>query len=187
MRHEVETSPDGLCVVPECPKAKYRHRNYCNTHYMRLYRYGTLEPQPKKRHVRFVDITGQRFGTLVAIRYNEATYDWTLQCDCGNMRTTYYWNLVEDGDNCTCGKGVRHYKPSYYTAHAYVKRIKGVAREHKCKCGARAAHWAYNHEDPNEYVATGISASPTPYSMNPAYYKPMCVSCHKKMDLAYLE
>lgn len=37
--------------------------------------------------------------------------------------------------------------------------------------------WSYNHRDPDE------KQSPEgPYSINPDYYEPRCVKCHKAYD-----
>lgn len=52
------------------------------------------------------DITGQRFGKMVAIerRYNEKAkkYLWLCQCDCGNTKLVPL-NLLRKGDVTTCG------------------------------------------------------------------------------------
>jgi hypothetical protein len=70
---------------------------------------------------------------------------------------------------------------SYTAAHYRVKRAKGRAAEYRCVvCGKKAAHWAYNHGDPNQ-----IQSELGPYSPNPDFYLPMCVKCHKKFDTEF--
>lgn len=52
----------------------------------------------------FQDITGQRFGKLVALNYeikNQKTY-WKCQCDCGNITTVAGSNL-KNGHTQSCG------------------------------------------------------------------------------------
>lgn len=71
---------------------------------------------------------------------------------------------------------------SYSGAHMRVKAQRGEARAHTCECGRPAAHWAYDHDDPN--VLT--SPDGRPYSADPDHYRPMCVPCHKKLDLTVL-
>lgn len=55
---------------------------------------------------KFVDITGQRFGRLVAINAKEkdkyGAYLWTCQCDCGNVIKSYSWDL-KNGRTKSCG------------------------------------------------------------------------------------
>lgn len=67
-------------------------------------------------------------------------------------------------------------------AHSRVKALHGLASTHQCiDCGGRAAHWSYDHGDPNEK-----QSEDGPYSVNPEHYDPRCVPCHKVFDLAYI-
>jgi hypothetical protein len=69
----------------------------------------------------------------------------------------------------------------YGAAHDRVRRALGPARNYTCQCGDNAAHWAYDHADHNE------KDDPMgPYSTDLAHYQPMCVSCHKTLDLAHI-
>lgn len=66
-------------------------------------------------------------------------------------------------------------------AHLRVTAARGApASAHACvDCGGQAAHWSYNHGDPN--------AKPSdrgPFSTSPQYYDARCVPCHKRYDLA---
>jgi hypothetical protein len=71
---------------------------------------------------------------------------------------------------------------SYRAMHQRVKALHGRPSTHTCvDCGGQAAHWSYNHDDPNEKQCDA-----GPYSLNVESYKPRCVSCHKKFDMAYL-
>jgi len=67
----------------------------------------------------------------------------------------------------------------YGTAHERVRDQRGKASDYECSnCGSRAKHWAYDHEDPDERLS-----EMGPYSVNPEFYMPMCVPCHKRFDL----
>ena len=178
---------ESICEAPECTNLKYGKRSWCNTHYMRMYRYGSFDAPSKKRNPDWEDITGQRFGTLIAISFNPQTSYWHCLCDCGNTRNTRHWNLQQSGDHTACGDFAAHprlwVKPSYQTAHARVRYAKGKARDYLCACGKQAHHWAYNHDDPNEHFMVGASNNQIAYSMDPEYYFASCASCHKKFDL----
>jgi hypothetical protein len=67
---------------------------------------------------------------------------------------------------------------SYQTAHARVWRNRGRARDHVCVCGKPAAHWAYDHLDPDELVDSAGQI----FSGDPAHYTPLCRSCHANLD-----
>lgn len=70
---------------------------------------------------------------------------------------------------------------SYPAVHQRLHYQRGSARDHPCvDCGQRAAHWSYDHADPNER-----STSAGPYSVDLAHYQPRCVSCHKRFDLSF--
>lgn len=66
----------------------------------------------------------------------------------------------------------------YTGVHERVRRSRGAARRHRCACGATAAHWAYDHEDPEQLV----DDRGRPYSPRIEHYVPMCQSCHQKQD-----
>lgn len=70
---------------------------------------------------------------------------------------------------------------SYFAVHERIKRKLGSAKNYQCACGQPARQWAYDRTDPNELRdATG------PYSTDLNRYQPMCVPCHKRMDLAHI-
>jgi hypothetical protein len=65
---------------------------------------------------------------------------------------------------------------SYGGAHQRLYRARGRANQHPCKCGKQAQQWAV--------MRATHKAEEGPYSPDPTDYQPMCVSCHKRMDLA---
>lgn len=69
---------------------------------------------------------------------------------------------------------------TYIAAHQRVIRLNGPAADHTCRhCGAKAAHWAYDHGDPEALT----DERGYPYSTDPSHYMPLCGSCHKRFDL----
>lgn len=73
---------------------------------------------------------------------------------------------------------------SYESSHTRVRRLWGQARNHPCiDCGKPAQHWAYDGSDPSELIDAKRGWL---YSMWPEYYAPMCISCHKQLDLRRL-
>jgi hypothetical protein len=160
-------------------------KGYCRAHYFKLWRYGT--PTPVHPPPAFEDLTGQRFGALTVVEREGKR--WRCQCDCGG--TTIAWlNNLKSGNHLTCGDRATHRRrpdAGYTAAHDRVTSDRGHARDYPCAdCGGPARHWCYDRDDPNERLAEGLSARPVPYSLDPAYYTPRCVSCHKLFDLAHI-
>jgi len=66
-------------------------------------------------------------------------------------------------------------------AHARVIHDRGRASTHQCiDCGQPAAHWSYDHADPDE-----LAADRGPYSLDGEHYQPRCALCHKRFDNAH--
>ena len=94
-----------------------------------------------------------------------------------------YFVTPRTGENNPCYRGDRI---GIGAAHERVRASRGKADQYTCTaCGERAKHWAYNHADPNEKQASRGNVL-MPYSVDPAYYQPMCVPCHKVYDLAHI-
>lgn len=171
---------DGTCSVTDCEKPVKR-LGYCYGHYMKQWRYGTPTPQ----FIRWDDIRGQRFGALVVVeRQGDA---WLCLCDCGRQRTASAGELNRTGEAATCGDRRTHRRQEhagYTAAHQRCRSDRGPVQNHPCvDCGRTARHWSYNHDDPDEFLAHGLSAHPVAYSLKPEHYSPRCVPCHKVFDL----
>lgn len=173
------------CSVEECGKP-IKRAGLCYAHYMRQYRYGSPTHRPEQPHA---DLTGQRFGQLVAKEYlkrdsTRTVSMWLCQCDCGRTSTVRTGDLRR-GTVRTCGAIAHQLEEAieYTAAHDRVVRAKGRAAEHDCvDCGRTAAHWSYDHQDPGELHSATVKGSP-PFSLNPDHYQPRCVPCHKVYDL----
>jgi hypothetical protein len=172
---------DGTCSLPDCEKPTKR-AGFCYGHYMKNWRYGTPTPEFEPG---WVDIKGQRFGALVV--KERAGSHWLCVCDCGRERLTSAGELNRTGDAASCGDRRAHRRmddAGYTAAHQRCRSDRGRVQLHACiDCGRPAQHWSYNHDDPDERLAYGLSANPVAYSLEPAHYSPRCVSCHKRFDL----
>lgn len=71
----------------------------------------------------------------------------------------------------------------YVGAHKRVHRERGQASAHTCvDCGAQAAQWSYNHNDPDELTGISRASIASRYSADPSYYEPRCHPCHRAFD-----
>jgi hypothetical protein len=71
----------------------------------------------------------------------------------------------------------------YAQFHWRLQQLRGAARAHPCiTCEAPAAHWAYDHRDPEERYEHGEGY----FSLDPGHYQAMCARCHKRLDLDQL-
>lgn len=53
-----------------------------------------------------IDLTGKRFGYLVAVSYNQTKGKWLLKCDCGNNHYTRSISLIKGNcKSCGCKSG----------------------------------------------------------------------------------
>ena len=103
--------------------------------------------------MRGLDLTGQRFGSLTAIRRgeNKGKYTrWICKCDCGNetlVRTDYLRNGHTTSCGCACGRiDLTGQSFGYLTA---LKKIPGGKWLCKCKCGNIVEVLTYNLKNGN--------------------------------------
>jgi len=149
---------------------------------MKDWRYGTPTPDHGPK---WTDIRGQRFGALVVTKKSEGS-TWTCLCDCGATTKALTGDLNR-GSKISCGNSKIHHRSSdagYAAAHQRVRQDRGPVTRQPCiDCDAPAYHWSYDHADPMELLAYGLSANPVAYSLDPDHYSPRCVPCHKRFDL----
>jgi len=66
----------------------------------------------------------------------------------------------------------------YKAAHLRIRTDRGPASDYQCiDCAGPAAEWSYSGNDASE-----IESRVGPYSLDPTFYDPRCVSCHRKHD-----
>jgi hypothetical protein len=72
---------------------------------------------------------------------------------------------------------------NYHMAHIQVVAARGKASTHICiGCAGQAKQWAYDHRDPNVM----FSDLGSPYSGEVDHYIPLCVTCHRRLDLGQI-
>jgi hypothetical protein len=72
----------------------------------------------------------------------------------------------------------------YAAMHDRVKTARGAASDHLCiDCGDAAAHWSYDHLDPEERLQPDGRRG-HPYSLKIEHYQPRCAGCHARFDHA---
>jgi len=171
------------CVVADCDRPRHRSsRSYCGAHRARLYRYGDPLGMPPPRRRR--DLTGQRFGRLVAGEYSTIAQGWRCICDCGAQTTVRTWSLTS-GSTTSCGDHDAHHQPtSYTTMHRHLRYELGPASDYPCaRCGQPARHWSYRRRD----ASMRLDSPAGPWSTSTTDYEPLCVSHHKRADLAAID
>lgn len=172
------------CSVPGCER-DVMCKQLCTGHYARLRRVGSVQADKPLQPWR----VGLNEGICTIDGCEKPKETKGL---CG----THYMRLKRHGDPTVAikpderalPKGEDHWKwqgdqASYWAVHDRLKKAWGPAKNYDCMtaCGRKAQQWAYDHEDPNE-----IPSKEGPYSADLHRYMPMCISCHKSMDLAYL-
>jgi len=70
--------------------------------------------------IRLIDITGQRFSNLVAVRYTGRS-KWVYRCDCGNETIALASN-VASGNTKTCGCRKGDVLRARQTTHGHAPR-----------------------------------------------------------------
>lgn len=163
------------CEVEGCGRPRRGPKTpLCNTHYFRVRRNG--HPGPAE--------IWDRCPKVCSVEECQRTAVTRGMCGLHERRVRKggspdYVPEPRLGEKNAAWKGD---KVGYGSAHERVRRLRGSASEHTCECGDSALHWAYMHDDPNE-----LRAPEGPYSASPDHYAPMCVPCHKKMDLSRLQ
>ena len=152
-----------------------------------------------------IDISGQRFGRLIAIKCvgRKNTFAiWKCQCTCGNEAVVRSSHL-RSGNTQSCGclqketaskcatlnhgdwgisnSNYRGHNVSYSGAHARVRRLYGPASEYECDfCNEPAEDWSLIHgKATHEEWLRGNWRS---FSTNPDHYIPLCNPCHGEYD-----
>lgn len=151
-----------ICEVTGC-SAPHSAKGLCTIHYQRKRRTGQTGPVH-----------------LVEMKYTgECLMDGCYSPDRSlGLCEVHYRRFRRTGDPAGVGKGrPREASPTYVSVHSRLSFDRGPARLYRCVgCGERAAHWAYDHKDPNELV------DGSPFSVDQSHYVPMCPRCHNAFD-----
>lgn len=107
--------------------------------------------------------------SVFAVRVSSLASGQTRSCGCLRREVTGETGKANHGENNGNWKGD---DCGYIAAHQRIVNLKGNAKDHVCSeegCGRRAYDWAYKHH--------------WGYSTDPADYRALCRSCHKKLDI----
>lgn len=104
---------------------------------------------------KMIDITGKRFGKLVAISPSKERKDsfvmWVCQCDCGNKTIVRSRSLI-NGDTKSCGcLGIISRSETHKTHGMSKTRLYHIWTHMKARCTKRT------HQDYELYGGRGIS------------------------------
>ncbi|SHY11795.1 Uncharacterised protein [Mycobacteroides abscessus subsp. abscessus] len=163
-----------LCAVDGCDnKSRSRTSEYCEKHYYRLRRTGSLSDPQYISGECLADGCGRPAG------HGKESEDARGYC------RMHYLRLKKRGDVCWEPKGENN--PIWVgaaagstTVHQRIRRARGSATNYRCiDCGETAAHWSYDHTDPDQKYCPDKG----PYSLDIDRYHPRCVSCHKRFDM----
>lgn len=170
----------GPCVIEGCERTDVQGKGMCQMHYYRTRRSGS--PGEAERRQR-----AARATCLVS--------DCT-KIDCGphGYCSMHFGRIQRTGrldkqprqglKDELHPKWLAPTELTYTAVHQRLRKFLGSARRYACvACGETAAQWAYDHldrenEQPSEFGH---------YSPSLDHYQPMCVPCHKEMDLALLQ
>lgn len=166
------------CIADGCTKPNFA-RGLCTTHYSRQRNNGDFRHQPLNAPH---DITGKRYGQLVALR--KEGKQWLCQCDCGGTRLSPVGMLNAPDGYRHCGNREIHrhrVNAGYRAVHTRLEAAFGKASNYSCvDCGAaRAAQWSYDGTDENQVGGNNA------YSYSLGHYQPRCLDCHTAYDMQY--
>jgi len=152
------TSP---CSVDDCERPR-RTRGWCHAHYQRWRATGAA-PQSA--------VGGYRQTCTVK--------------ECTNKHMGRGYCSMHSQRFRRHGDPLHVAEPGYTALHMKIGKDRGAASNYECAhCGGRAAHWAYDHLDPDERIGKDHGRM-LPYSLDLDHYMPLCLSCHKRFDLAH--
>ena len=167
------------CSVSGCGKAARSTKSpYCETHYYRLRRTGSLDViHPQRPHR----------GRCVYPGCGQLDRGPAGYCAMHQSRINRHGDAsVKLKPGQAAGPTHPAYKGeavTYSGAHMRVRAWRGRADQYSCiDCGRQAQQWSYDHRDPAE-----MSCREGPFSVDVWHYEPRCVSCHKAYDLAMLD
>lgn len=165
---------DATCTVDGCDtRTRTASSPYCEKHYYRLRRTGTVEPVRPWHRRGTCEIDGcdkaERLDGYCGMHYYRLRRTGRFDLfphEYPSGEASHKWV----GDEIT-GWGI----------HVRLRNFRGRASQYACiDCGDVARDWSYDHSDPNEKRDSyGV------YSTDMNRYEPRCSSCHKRFDIAY--
>jgi hypothetical protein len=197
------------CSIEGCESAA-KTRGWCNKHYLRWWQTGSTDPRVREQTLP-CSIDGcnavteahgwcdkhykrwRAYGSPMALlqRDQETAVPPCRVEDCDTSAHSrgwcakHYarWLRTGDTEGLRAKGPIRSDMVGNGRAHGRVRKDRGIPSSHQCiDCGKTAAHWSYDHADPDE-----LTSEKGPYSLDVERYQPRCVPCHKRFDLAILK
>lgn len=124
------------------------------------------------------DLTGQRFGKLVAIRYLGKS-KWELKCDCGNLTTAHQSNLHK-GQKTSCGCAVSLDKAnrSNIIEGTNIGNIRSQTVSKRNTSGVKGVHFCKTRQI---WIAT-IGFQGKQYTLKSSKDKEECIRARKEAE-----
>jgi hypothetical protein len=168
----MRSEPDRLCsALPDCGRpVRGPQLDVCEGHYTQRRRGKAFKPLRPQ----FVGATCEIVGCE---RPREGRYCPMHRCRIQRHGDPDVYIHQRDRD-LPRGEAHPHWTPipSYSAIHQRLKNRRGPATRYACKCGQPARQWAYTGpRSPGERL---------PHEACLDLYVPMCVACHKSMDMA---
>lgn len=109
----------------------------------------------------FIDVTGQRYGLLVALHVTrppaKSGVYWRCQCDCGRLSTVLSQNLREGRQtSCGCRKNALVSQRRRKHMHSRTGAGGKPTTEYKAWCAIRDRCYRPNHAGYKNYGGRGI-------------------------------
>lgn len=171
--------PGAACLVESCDRTDLKGHGWCILHYSRWLSQGDASYEPvvtvraTSCEVAGCDKPPRKTGRMCSMHAArvERHGDASVKLPTGQARGEA--NTRWTGDQA-----------SYNAVHLRVKVVRGRAPGHPCAlcAGRQAQQWAYDHEDPDER-ASDVG----PYSVVLDHYLPLCIPCHKRFDLGWIQ
>lgn len=196
----IQRVSERSCSFDGCNSPHYA-RGYCQKHYRREQAYGDADTLKNHRAPAECTVEGcakvplakglcamhrariMKYGDPEAGAFQPRGTCEIPGCDrphearglCGR----HYGRWLRHGDPDRLVKPLPLDQQNYQGMHRRLKVTRGLAAYQVCEhCGGPAAHWAYDHQDPDELPGPrGF-----PYSQDPAHYLPLCARCHLAFD-----
>ena len=160
----------STCSVTDC-KSITKGRGLCNLHLIRLRKHGSTDayhPNATKACA-IAGCTSPHHARGWCVKH------WNRWKNAGDPNVVRKSGQADRrGSRNPMWRGD---EVTYETVHWRMSR-EDPARNHSCAhCSGPAKQWAYTHDAPNEK-----QSEVGPYSVDPEFYIPLCISCHVKFD-----
>jgi CDP-6-deoxy-D-xylo-4-hexulose-3-dehydrase len=157
-------------------------------------------------HHNFVDITGNKYGKLTAIKYHRSTNGyiiWTFRCECG-VEKILNTQKVKDGriKTCGCGKRLKQKSPllkeyghaSSYFAYSIYRRgakkrklnfditfeeFKNICSQNCFYCGTSPSNILKSRNNNGDFIYNGIDRINSNIGYQKDNIRPSCFQCNR--------